>query len=71
MAMRMLLIFVKNLSVDVVSSGEVSKCCDSVCPVCFHCSVCSVFAGVAEPDDNSNSEPKSNSDHVCEVGACD
>ena len=29
--------------------------------------LCSVFAGVAEPDDDSDSEPKSNSDHACEV----
>ena len=34
-------------------TSEVScKCCDSVCPVCFDCSVCSVFAGLAVPDDS-------------------
>ena len=46
----------ESKSVSIVTSK--AKCCDSVCPVCFHCSVCSVFAGVAEPD-NSDSEPKS------------
>ena len=51
----------------ILSSGEVSKYCDSVCPV--NCSVCFVFAGVAEPDDNSVSEPKSSSDHACSVTA--
>ena len=30
---------------------------------------CSVFAGVAEPNDNSDSEPKSNSDLACRVTA--
>ena len=46
----------ESKSVFVVTSKV--KCSDSVRPVCFHCSVCSVFAGVAEPD-NSDSEPKS------------
>ena len=48
----------------ISNSNEILDACgesrfsvyDSVCPVCFHCSVCSVFAGVAEPD-NSDSEP--------------
>ena len=39
---------------NVLTTGEVSKCCESVCPVC---SVCSVFADVVQPDDNSDSEP--------------
>ena len=34
-------------------TSEVScKCCDSVCPVCFDCSVCSVFASLAVSDDS-------------------
>ena len=53
----------KNENLDALQVSGISsqvQCCDSVCPVCFHCSVCSVFASVAEPD-NSDTEPISTS----------
>ena len=48
----------ESKNVFAVTSKVPCKCCDSVCPVCFDCSVCSVFAGVTGPD-NSDSEPLS------------
>ena len=39
-------------NVLTVTSEVSCKCCDSVCPVCFDCSVCSVFASLAVPDDS-------------------
>ena len=39
-------------NVLAVTSEVSCKCCDSVCPVCFDCSVCSVFASLAVPDDS-------------------
>ena len=58
-----------------MTTGEVSKCCESVCPVCFNYSVCSVFAGVVKPEDNSDIEPmpmsRSDSEHMSSSAGVD
>ena len=56
-------------NVFAVTSEVSCKCCDSVYPVCFDCSVCSMFASLAVPDnsDATDDEPIAEKESLEEV----